>query len=946
MISSKSLSILPIEYSLQIFHRSNQDTSLLHRPAINEGEWVQTGDLLADCSSSSGGEFSIGRNILIAYLPWEGYNYEDALLINERLVYDDLYTSIHIERYDVSIEKTFYGEEKITKEIPLLKDTKELDHLDENGVALAGTWLKEGDILVGKITPTEQKKTIAPYIQLYNDIMGKKVDYSVQDSSLRMPRGLEAKLIKTRLFKQSHQISKKSVFGIESPNMDYSLVTCFEKTQNEFRHLSNINKYGSDLMKIKSKKNLDFKKRNLRVNLNEKKLNNFSDLINYNNNINNDKLKNKINKTKKNKKLDSLSLNEKIFCVHVFLAEKRKLQIGDKMAGRHGNKGIISEILPRQDMPYLPDGTPIDMALNPLGVPSRMNVGQIYECLLGLAGKYLSEQYRILAFDERYGPEASRSFVFSKLYEAKKKTGQSWLFQPTNPGKLKLFDGRNGVCFDQSITCGYSYMIKLVHLVDDKIHCLTNDHDVLTSEGWVPIDQVSMSHKIASLEKNRNLIYQNPLKVYNYKNFKGELYSINKFNVDLVVTLNHRMFITEFKQNNNFFKNYRLIPAQFLIGKQVQYCKTAYWGKKNFQFFLPSIRINSTKITEKTVKMDSWLKFFAIWISYGLVTTPFEISKNGIIHVKHKYSVEFFQIKKSITQNLKQILQNLGYKYTLIKNRIIIQNKQLCYYLKSLNFFSKKKKLPRWVWELSQKQVRIFLEYVFIKQIKNKKSDLIYNTSSCNLADDFMQLVLHAGWTSQKFTYNNKKSLLLFNRKNFKVNQKENNHTIWRISIMQNETLLNTYNDKQTNKTEFISLYEGRVFCLNMKNEVFYIRRNGIPVWTGNSRSTGPYSLVTQQPLKGRSKHGGQRLGEMEVWALEAYGAAFTLLELLTIKSDDVTGRLTIWDYVLYKRPLYIGTPASFKVLICELESLCLDIGIYKSDNLEILRSINVSNMG
>nr|YP_009773734.1 beta subunit of RNA polymerase [Chaetophoropsis polyrhiza]QIZ74200.1 beta subunit of RNA polymerase [Chaetophoropsis polyrhiza] len=746
-----SFNIIPIEYPLQTYYRSNQDTTLVHRPVVQEGDWVQAGDLISDAGSSFGGEFSIGQNLLIAYLPWEGYNYEDAILISERLVYDDLYTSIHIERYDISTEKTPYGNEIITKDIMLLKETTELEHLDENGVAQLGSWLKEGDILVGKITPTEPKKEVARYIQLYNDILGKKMDYSFRDTSLRVPRGLEAKVIRVQMFpekktrmtplpllKKKSSLRLKGVKGYKRKIEPIYLCTVDhgmeikkklfsqrirprksdgEKGQSPFSNTAKKNlgflswKYGifprqkskiflEDLCKPfkrspKNKKtiftvssiflktlinqksffiNKSIEKRVLHKSVaktatffgsepkkncrffgseigtisevegnisllmtskietisacqsdgftrSTKKIKTSKSVANFSRNdfrlVNptlphfqgrrvNEKLASQQSSqvltaetrlTKSGKKLTRQSNKSKtktgmisnqtinptsITSVHVYLAEKRKVQVGDKMAGRHGNKGIISQILPRQDMPYLPDGSPIDLALNPLGVPSRMNVGQIYECLLGLAGKNLGEHYRIKPFDESFGSEASRSFVFSKLYEARLKTGQSWIFQPINPGKLKLFDGRTGKRYDQPITTGYSYMIKLVHLVDEKIH----------------------------------------------------------------------------------------------------------------------------------------------------------------------------------------------------------------------------------------------------------------------------------------------------------------------------------------------------------------------------SRSSGPYSLITQQPLKGRSKHGGQRLGEMEVWAIEAYGAAFILLELLTIKSDDVTGRLTIWDYILYKKPLYIGTPASFKVLICELQALCLDIGIYKSDPSNALKQITVSTMG
>jgi DNA-directed RNA polymerase subunit beta len=262
--------------------------------------------------------------------------------------------------------------------------------------------------------------------------------------------------------------------------------------------------------------------------------------------------------------------------VQVYLVEKRKIQVGDKMSGRHGNKGIVSKILPLPDMPFLPDGTPLDMVLNPLGVPSRMNVGQIYECILGLASKYLQQYYRITPFDEIYGPQTSRSFTFSKLYEARQKTSQKWLFNPCYPGKMQIFDGQTGEPYENPVTVGISYILKLVHLVDDKIH----------------------------------------------------------------------------------------------------------------------------------------------------------------------------------------------------------------------------------------------------------------------------------------------------------------------------------------------------------------------------ARSTGPYSLVTQQPLKGRSKYGGQRLGEMEVWAVEAYGAAFVLLEMLTIKSDDISGRMTLWSNILLNMPIYIGTPESFKVLVCELQALCLDMGLYRLNKKGFLTQI------
>jgi DNA-directed RNA polymerase beta subunit len=669
-IINNSEKLMNMEYSLNNFHRSNQDTCLVHKPSVFPGEWVQSGDLLADCSASIGGELALGQNILIAYMPWEGYNFEDAILVSERLVYDDLYTSIHIERYEVEIRDTKLGFEEITCEIPDVAETS-IQHLHHSGIAKLGSWIEEGDILVGKTTPISQKPQ-SNYQKLLYTILDKPL-LPVRDSSLRAPKGIKAKVIGIQIFKKNQytdpnidlvysnsfntnkmnllhsssfksirslprirQIQKSKSFSLLKKEDTFKFLSPLNKTKNKTIHLKNYksfftsNKFlqfykssnsGSSssyrrllpLLRCRneapseslrrrggvrspSSKRLHRspqQKREIFQKTNSKTINkpNFTFLrkdlsldrkkpstYSSKNEKRTEFLRRKIQKrnlfdSNQNKIKDGggyrqlpPSFLKIISSIQVYLAEKRRIQIGDKMAGRHGNKGIISQILPPEDMPFLPDGTPLDMVLNPLGVPSRMNVGQIYECLLGLAGKHLGENYKIFPFDEIYGPEASRSFVYSKLNEARVKTGKQWLFNPNSPGKMRLYDGRTGDTFDQTITVGYAYMLRLVHMVDDKIH----------------------------------------------------------------------------------------------------------------------------------------------------------------------------------------------------------------------------------------------------------------------------------------------------------------------------------------------------------------------------ARSTGPYSLVTQQPLRGRSNQGGQRLGEMEVWALEGYGAAFTLLEMLTIKSDDMTGRMTLWSNLILNKEISIGTPESFKVLICELQALCLDIGLFR----------------
>ncbi len=370
-----------MEYQLQKYQRSNQDTCLNQRPLVFEGDDIVAGQVIADGSSTEGGELALGQNILVAYMPWEGYNYEDAILISERLVYDDLYTSIHIEKYEIEARQTKLGPEEITREIPNVGEDS-LRQLDEGGIIRIGAWVESGDILVGKVTPKGESDQ-PPEEKLLRAIFGEKAR-DVRDNSLRVPNGEKGRVVDVRVFTREQ--------GDELPP-------------------------GANMV------------------------------------------------------------------VRVYVAQKRKIQVGDKMAGRHGNKGIISRILPIEDMPYLPDGTPLDIVLNPLGVPSRMNVGQVFECLLGWAGQNLGSRFKVVPFDEMHGAEKSRETVHGKLRESREKTGKDWLFDENNPGKTVVYDGRTGEAFDRPITVGKAYMLKLVHLVDDKIHARsTGPYSLVTQQ--------------------------------------------------------------------------------------------------------------------------------------------------------------------------------------------------------------------------------------------------------------------------------------------------------------------------------------------------------------------------------------------------------------------------------------------------------------------------------
>ena len=367
-----------IGYSLRKHYRSNQDTYFHQRPIVWVGEKVFSNQVIADGPGTNDGELALGRNLTIAYMPWEGYNYEDAIVLNERLILDECLTSVHIEEYDMNLNNRILLEERIVRCLPYLTKYSRRN-LSKSGVIRLGSYVKENDILVGKITPGEQ--IITPEILLYEALFGKKgkkkkkVHY--KDTSCRVPKGMEGRIVAIRFLKSPY---------LETTETD-------EKFLEEF--------YGT---------------------------------------------------------------------IRISIAQIRKIQIGDKLAGRHGNKGIVSRILASQDMPYLPDGTSVDIVFNPLGVPSRMNVGQIFECLLGLAGEKLGNRYKIIPFDEIYGREASRILVNQKLREASLKTNLDWIFHPIHPGKVFLRDGRTGEYFDNPITVGKSYILKLIHLVEDKIH--------------------------------------------------------------------------------------------------------------------------------------------------------------------------------------------------------------------------------------------------------------------------------------------------------------------------------------------------------------------------------------------------------------------------------------------------------------------------------------------
>ena len=353
-------------YGLQKFERSNAGTCIIQKPIVKKGDRVMKGMVLADGPSTCNGELSLGRNILIGYMSWEGYNYEDAILINEDLVKDDVFTSIHIEEYEIESRDTKLGEEQITRDIPNLGDDA-LKYLDEDGIIIPGAEVHSGDILVGRVTPKGETE-LTPEERLLRAIFGEK-SREVRDTSLRLPHGQSGIVVDVKVF------------------------------------------------------------------------------------------------TKENSKELSPGVSK---LVRVYIAQKRKIGVGDKMSGRHGNKGVVSRVLPREDMPFMPDGTPLQIVLNPLGVPSRMNIGQVLEVHLGLVAKACGWHISTPVFDGATESDIKQLLVENGL--------------PEN-GKIELYDGRTGEKFENPVTVGYMYMLKLCHLVDEKIHARsTGPYSLVTQQ--------------------------------------------------------------------------------------------------------------------------------------------------------------------------------------------------------------------------------------------------------------------------------------------------------------------------------------------------------------------------------------------------------------------------------------------------------------------------------
>ncbi|RYZ66521.1 MAG: DNA-directed RNA polymerase subunit beta, partial [Proteobacteria bacterium] len=512
---------IPDIYPMTKFMRSNQSTCFNQKPVVRTGERVRPGDVLADGPSCDMGELALGQNVVVAFMPWQGYNFEDSILISERIAKEDVFTSIHIEEFECVARDTKLGKEDITRDIPNVGE-EALKDLDESGIVRIGAEVKPGDILVGKITPKGETQ-LSPEEKLLRAIFGERA-VDVRDTSLRVPPGVGGVVINARVFQRKTEIKDERAIANEDEERRR-----LERTRDEeirilndsfFRHSKSelvgkvtTGRLVDDKDKVLLQKGHKLVEADLAT-LPHKylgelpvedaeeiatKMRDLEEIVS----VREDHFRDKIDRLSKGDELPPGVIK----MVKVYIAIKRKLQVGDKMAGRHGNKGVVSRILPEEDMPYLQDGRPVDIVLNPLGVPSRMNVGQILETHLGWGARVLGWQIQYM-LEHKFATPAIRDHIL-KIYEgdadlhawlstlpedeikqvahklirgvhysspvfdgAPERTIKDSLALAGLPegGQAVLFDGRTGEAFDQEVTVGIMYMLKLHHLVDDKIH--------------------------------------------------------------------------------------------------------------------------------------------------------------------------------------------------------------------------------------------------------------------------------------------------------------------------------------------------------------------------------------------------------------------------------------------------------------------------------------------
>ena len=569
----------------------------------------------------------------------------------------------------------------------------------------------------------------------------------------------------------------------------------------------------------------------------------------------------------KGKKMDQwVDYTGKVYCCTVpsgVIYVRRNFKPVFAGQSRHGQKGTIGITYKQEDMPFTKDGMVPDIIVNPHALPKRMTIGHLIECV---TGKVAAMQ----GFEADATPyNGSKPEDIAEILE--KECG----FE--RYGKELFYNGRTGEQIEMKVFIGPTFYQKLKHMVSDKIHCLTMDHEVLTTDGWITYDKLTNESKIATL-KDGQLVYEKPKNLFYYPEYDGEMYEISNSSIDLCVTGNHRMWVSKQYGRKREWLDYDFELAKDIIGKHRKYKKNAEWCVSDYDFELPEYIDGNRKLFEKKIlDSDSWLTLFGIWIAEGWV----------VAHKDRKSKTTQIAVnKKRVKDALFPALDKLEFNYRVYGEKCYINMPQLADYLAQYSVGAPNKYLPSWVFKLSKNQAqRLVIAMQLGDGHFNKKTSASwYSTSSKQLADDFMRLCLHAGWSGTISVH-----VPEGQETTIKGRIVRNKHDILRISVIKSKltpSVNHGHTCTQAVQKESLTKMKCDVFCVEVDSGVFMVRRNGKCVWTGNSRSTGPTQLTVRQPSEGRGRAGGFRLGEMEKDALEAHGAVQFLKERTFDNSD------------------------------------------------------------
>ena len=615
--------------------------------------------------------------------------------------------------------------------------------------------------------------------------------------------------------------------------------------------------------------------------------------------------------------------------VKVRVRSDRIPEIGDKFSSRHGQKGTIGMTYKQEDMPFTRDGVVPDIIMNPNAIPKRMTIAQFIECVFGKVGTLSGSEMDATPFN-KINVESIAPILEEMGY--------------SGGGTEVLYNGKTGEQIKANIFIGPTFYYRLKHLVEDKIHCLDYETEILTKSGWKKHNELNMNDEIATL-KNDELVYERPIKIYNYPEHQGNMYHIKNQSIDLKVTEGHRMWVSKVQTRKKIWSEYNFEYSKDLIGKHRKYKKDANWNKDDYTFILPSYEFtdnnnNKTIYDEKTMNMNDFLTFFGIWYAEGWATGN---EDTGLVTI----SVNKQRVKDVLFKALENM--NIKFRYSKNEEKLYINQseRQLYVYMKKLSVGAPNKKLPEWVFELNKEQTQ---HLIYSMQLGdgcfNKNGTSLYYTSSIELANQIQQLCLHAGWTSLISKHCDKDQNTVY------INEREiiNKHDLWRCSIIKkklNPSVNHGHSKKQNIQEEIVEEnVKCPVWCVNVPSEVFYVRRNGKTCWTGNSRATGPYQLLTMQPAEGRSRDGGLRVGEMERDCLLSHGA----VQFLKERMFDCSDKYYVWidketgmispvnpDKNIYKslysdnqtRFAKVQIPYGSKLFIQELQSMHINPRIF-----------------